>query len=199
MMIKLLHAIAGTDPKLGGVSQALRTMISGLTDLGIHNEVVCLDDPNTHFLSHNKLQIHNLGPTIGPWQYSRQLAPWLMEHLPRFDVVIVHGLWLYHGYAIQQAIRKLKTHRLGTAGGHTCPKVFLMPHGMLDPYFQHAPGRRLKALRNWMYWKLIENKVVHEADGELFTCAEECRLARKTFKPYRPKCYTGRPLVSPVP
>src|SRR5690606_34234799 len=67
------------------------------------------------------------------------------------------------------------------------PKYFVMPHGMLDPYFQKAEGRRLKAIRNWLYWKLIEHKVVNNADGLLFTCEEERLLAKQPFKPYRTK------------
>jgi glycosyltransferase involved in cell wall biosynthesis len=62
-----------------------------------------------------------------------------------------------------------------------------MPHGMLDPYFQLATGRKLKAIRNWLYWRLIEHKVVSQADGLLFTCKTEMLLAREPFKPYRPK------------
>ncbi len=58
---------------------------------------------------------------------------------------------------------------------------------MLDPWFQKAPGRRLKAVRNWLYWKLIEHKVVRECAGLLFTCEQELRLARTTFRPYQPQ------------
>ena len=62
-----------------------------------------------------------------------------------------------------------------------------MPHGMLDPYFQEVKERRLKALRNWIYWKFIENKVINDADGILFTCEEEKRLAKIPFNNYHPK------------
>jgi glycosyltransferase involved in cell wall biosynthesis len=62
-----------------------------------------------------------------------------------------------------------------------------MPHGMLDPYFQRAKDRRLKAMRNWLYWKLIESRLINSADGLLFTCEEERNLARQTFRPYKPR------------
>jgi len=58
---------------------------------------------------------------------------------------------------------------------------------MLYPYFQRATGRKLKALRNLFYWKLIERKVVNNSDGLLFTCEEERQLAREPFRPYFPK------------
>src|SRR5690606_26648595 len=54
--------------------------------------------------------------------------------------------------------------------------------------FQNARNRKLKAIRNWIYWKLIEKNVVNQAQGLLFTCEEERQLARVTFSPYRPNC-----------
>jgi glycosyltransferase involved in cell wall biosynthesis len=186
--MKLLHAIAATDPKMGGVSQALRTMISGLTELGIHNEVVSLESSESLYQSTDLFPIHCLGPGKGPWRYSPRLIPWLVSNLSRFDVVIVHGLWLYHGYAVQKAMRYLRAQgNVFRPARKLFPKVFVMPHGMLDPYFQKAEGRKLKSMRNWLYWKLIESSVVNGSNGELFTCKEECRLAKKTFSPYRPK------------
>jgi glycosyltransferase involved in cell wall biosynthesis len=62
-----------------------------------------------------------------------------------------------------------------------------MPHGMLDPWFQRDRSRRVKAVRNWFYWWLVERRVVNGAAGVLFTCEEELRLARTTFGGYRPK------------
>src|SRR5690606_8370043 len=44
-----------------------------------------------------------------------------------------------------------------------------------------------KALRNEIYWWLIEKKTVNQADGLLFTCQQELLLARETFKGYKPK------------
>jgi glycosyltransferase involved in cell wall biosynthesis len=165
------------DPQLGGVSQAVRTMVKGLAASGAQSEVVSLDAPDAAFLGADPLAIHALGPARGPWQYSAHLLPWLVEQLPRFDVVILHGLWLYHGYAIRQALRRC---RRG-------PQLFIMPHGMLDPYFQRAGARRLKAARNWAYWKLVESALVNEAAGVLFTCEAERQLAAQPFRPYRPR------------
>jgi glycosyltransferase involved in cell wall biosynthesis len=187
--MNILHVLAGMDPKLGGVCQAVRTMANGLIDLGVTNEVVSLDAADSSFLKDDSFRVHALGPASGPWSYSPLLLPWLVENLCRFDIVIVHGLWLYYGHAVKKAIqsdtvrRQLKEKR---AAGSTT-KLFVMPHGMLDPYFQRAPGRKLKALRNWAYWKLIESKLVENADGLLFTCEEELLLARKPFRPYHPK------------
>lgn len=152
-----------------------------LQKLGMETDVLCLDDPAEAFIGKDVFPVIAIGKASGPWAHNKALMPWLLKHLSEYDTVIVHGLWQYHVYAVTKAVAKLK--RQGTQ----LPKVYLMPHGMLDPYFQKAEGRKLKALRNLLYWKLLESKAVANADGLLFTCEEEKRLAATTFKPYRPK------------
>lgn len=174
----ILHITADMDPRAGGVCQAVRTMVAGLAARGVRSEVASLDDPAAPYVAAEPFPMHALGPGRGPWAYSPRLGPWLDANLGRFDAVLVHGLWLYAGYAARQAWRRR---------GAARPPLFVMPHGMLDPYFQRAPGRRLKAARNWAYWKLVEGPVVNEATGVLFTCEEERRLARVPFRPYRPR------------
>src|SRR5690606_4417418 len=98
------------------------------------------------------------------------------------DAVIVHGLWLYPSHAVRKAMEELSKSPLSK---HI--PWFVMPHGMLDPYFQNAPDRRMKAIRNKYYWKIIEHKVVESATALLFTCQEELLLAQQPFTPYRPK------------
>ena len=193
--MKLLHVITDMDPRMGGVCQAVRSIAKGLSDLNIHNEVVSLDSPDAPFLKNEGLTIHCLGPKSGPWQYSNKLIPWLVENIAHYDAVIIHGLWLYHGFAVRKVINSLKENPKSLK----IPNLFVMPHGMLDPYFQRAEGRRLKAIRNWVYWRLIESYNVNSADGILFTCEEECRLARGTFGPYKPKkeCVVGLGLEEP--
>ena len=176
--MRILHLIASMDPRLGGVCQAVRATVAGLTALDVENEVASLDAPDADWSQNDSFPVHALGPGWGPWSYSAQLLPWLREHLPRFDAVVLHGLWLYPGYALRRALRQLAGQR---------PRIFVMPHGMLDPYFQLVSSRRLKAWRNQLYWQLIERKVVNEADGLLFTCETERLLAHEPFAPYRPR------------
>jgi len=173
-----LHLIGSMDPLTGGPCQGIRNTIPILKQLGVNSEVACMDEPASSFLSEDDFPVHALGPGKTAWKYSPKLIPWLLENLPRFDVVIVNGLWQYHTYAINVALSRIKA---------KSPKVYVMPHGMLDPYFQKAPERKLKALRNWLFWKLIERKTVNNAQGLLFTCQTELLLARQSFKPYLPQ------------
>ena len=174
--MKFLHVIASMNPHRGGPCQGIRSFATWFNELGHAFEVVCLDDPNSEFLSLEKFPIHALGQGRGAWSYHSKLLPWLNDNLPRFDAVILNGLWQYPGYALSKASQHPRM-----------PPYFIFPHGMLDPWFQRAPERRMKAIRNWLYWKVIENRIVCDASALLFTCAEEMRLAQKTFRPYQPK------------
>ena len=176
--MNILHLTADMDPQAGGVCQAVRTMVAGLATRGVASEVASLENPTAPYAAADPFPLHALGPGRGPWAYSARLGPWLDANLSRFDAVIVHGLWLYVSYAARRAWRRQ---------GPGAPPLYVMPHGMLDPYFQRATGRRLKAARNWAYWKLVEGAVVNEATGILFTCEEERRLAREPFRPYGPR------------
>jgi glycosyltransferase involved in cell wall biosynthesis len=184
--MRILRLIGSMDPLTGGPCQGIRNSIAALTKLNVYNEVVCLDAPNAAYLGTDPFPIHTLGPGKSPWRYSPKLLPWLLEQLPKFDVLIVHGLWLYPSYAARLARQKLEQQRANHPEIRI-PRLFIMPHGMLDPWFQEAETRRLKAIRNWFYWKLIEHKVVRDADGLLFTSETELQMARLPFRPYQPK------------
>jgi glycosyltransferase involved in cell wall biosynthesis len=186
--MNVLHVATSVDPEMGGVSKAIEMIIAGLKANGISSEVVTLDAPKAGFILSSSFLVYALGPGKSPWSYSSALVPWLRANLLRFDAIIIHGLWLYSSYSVGKALRNSRhTSSAINEADALNPKVFVMPHGMLDPYFQRAAGRKLKAYRNWIYWKLIERHTVNNADSLLFTCEEEKYLARQTFKPYVPK------------
>jgi glycosyltransferase involved in cell wall biosynthesis len=142
-----------------------------------------MDPPDSSYLSNDPFETVAIGKGKGPWSYNPDLLPWLTAHLADYDAVVVHGLWLYHGFAVNKAIRLLSSSRKPVK----VPPYYVMPHGMLDPYFQSARGRKLKAIRNKIYWNLIESRLIQSAEAILFTTESELKLARKTFKPYGPK------------
>ena len=180
--MKVLRIISSMNPKQGGPCQGLRNAIPELARLGVSNEVVCLDSPEETFLTQDKFKIVALGPAKTSWCYSDKLKPWLLSNICNYDIVIIHGLWQFHGYAVFKALKHLKKEKPSV----NLPKFYVMPHGMLDPYFQVAAGRKLKAIRNNIYWRLIESKIINNADGLLFTCKAELQLARTTFRNYHP-------------
>ncbi|WP_282179031.1 glycosyltransferase [Maribacter stanieri] len=182
--MKILHIIDRMEPARGGTCQAVRSIISGLAEFQHSNEVLCLDAPDNQFHVQDSFRIHALGPANNPLSYSIKIKPWLQVNLEKFDIIISHGLWQYPGYAAFSLWKRITKQR-GTKDNYKI-KFFVMPHGMLDPYFQIAPGRKFKAIRNKLYWQVIESKVVNGADGILFTAEEELRLASQPFTPYKP-------------
>src|SRR5690606_9107045 len=164
-----------------GPSQGIRYSIPALKALGVENEVVCLDSPDASYLGQDDFIIHVLGAGRGPLHYHPQLIPWLKKHIDQYDTIIIHGLWSFASHAVTKVVQQRKRQGLAV------PKVYVMPHGMLDPWFQRDKSRRLKAFRNEIYWRLTEKKTVNQADGLLFTCHQELLLARETFKGYKPK------------
>lgn len=179
--MKILRVIASMNPAHGGPAQGIRNSIPALERLGIHNEVVCFDLPTESFLKRDPFVIYAIGPSRSPYGYCSKLHSWLKDNLHQFDAVIIHGLWLYNSFGTYRVWKTIKKQN-GSA-----PKLFVMPHGMLDPYFQKAANRKLKAIRNWLFWWLVERRVVNSADGILFTCEQELLLARQTFGRYQPR------------
>lgn len=182
-MLKIVHIISSADPKVGGPIQGIRNYEKALVNLGVQRDLVCFNNPeaikNWDFPS--TLNVIGLGIAKTGWQYNKELEPWLEINALKYDCIIMNGMWSYHTYATMKVINKLKKRN------NKLPKVYLMPHGMLDPWFQKDKTRRIKAIRNYFYWHLIEKKVVNSVDGLLYTCQEELLLARTTFPGYNPK------------
>lgn len=193
--MNLLRVIPSMKPESGGICQNLRNSDSALQTLGVTSEILSFDSPQEDFLTQDACRIHAIGPARGPYGYCPNLKTWMQEHLARFDAVIIDGLWQHHSFGTIRAFLDFRKRNSGNL------KMFVMPHGMLDPYFQRAKSRRLKAIRNYAFWKLIEHQVINEADGVLFTCETELKLARIPFSPYRPKMEenVGYGILNPPP
>lgn len=175
--MKLLHVIGSMNPDTGGPCQMIRDFAPGFIAQGHTLDVVCLNDKNAPFLKREAFPIHAVGQGRGGWNYSPGLTPWLKKHLREFDAVILNGLWQFQGYSLWQASQKVTY----------APPFYIFPHGMLDPWFQDMSHRPLKAVRNVVFWKAIQHRIIRDAAGLLFTCEEERRLAQLPFRPYRPK------------
>jgi glycosyltransferase involved in cell wall biosynthesis len=169
--MNLLHVLPSLDPAAGGPVQAVRHSAVALARLGHAVEVATLDAPDAPFLADAPVPVTALGPGRGSYGFAPQAPVWLRMHAPRFDAVIVHGLWQYHGLATRQALQGLSV------------PYYVFAHGMLDPWFKHAFP--LKHLKKCLYWSWGEYRVLRDARAVLFTTGEERFLARQSFKPYR--------------
>ncbi|WP_206367783.1 glycosyltransferase [Sphingobacterium chungjuense] len=180
--MKILRVISSMNPASGGPSQGIRNAVPQLKALGIENEVLCFDEPNADYGIDDNFAVHKIGPAKSPYAYVPTLSTWLEANIYKFDKVIIHGLWLYNSFGTFKVWNRLKK-----KNQEKLPSLYVMPHGMLDPYFQRAAERKWKALRNLFFWHIVENQVINNVDGVLFTCERELILARETFKNYHPK------------
>lgn len=170
--MKILQVIASLNPAHGGVAACLQALTPELTALGHSSEVTTLDRADEPFLATFPGRVHAFGPARLGYQFSPTLVPWLRREARRFDVVVVHGLWQYHGLAVHRA--------LGNAGN---PPYFIFSHGMLDPWFKRTYP--LKHIKKLFYWWPAERRILRDAVAVLFTCEEERLLARQSFAGYR--------------
>ena len=169
--MKLLQVIPSTNPEGGGPMESVRQISGVLSALGHSTEIASTDAPGAPWLSSLPMAVHALGPGTTSYAYTPSLVPWLRENAPRFDAVIVNGLWQYPSFAVRQALHGTQT------------PFFVYPHGMLDPWFKRAYP--FKHLKKSLYWPLAEYRVLRDARAVLFTCEEEKLLARRSFGLYR--------------
>lgn len=175
--MNFLHITTTMNPIAGGVCKAIRDTIQATSQINnnITHEVLSLDEPENSFITNEKYKIHAIGNKKTNWGFSKNLNKWLKKNYKFYDNIIIHGLWQYQSYSVYKLSKKYNF------------DYWIMPHGMLDPYFQNTPERKFKAIRNIFFWYFIENKFINNSKGLLFTCEEEKLLARTTFPNYYPK------------
>ena len=168
--MKILRVIATVDPATGGPVAGMRAITPFLTKLGHQTDFLTVDDPFSGFLQSWVGQTFALGPATGSYAYSPRVRPWLEKNIARYDAVIMHGLWQYLGAVVRSVARAKNV------------PYFVIPHGMLDPSVRSTYP--VKHIKKWLYWQLLERRILRDATAVFFTCQEERRLAAKTFPRY---------------
>ena len=169
--LRLLQVAGTLNPSYGGPPVVLNQLTRSLTDLGHSTDVLTLDPPSAAWLSDLPFRPHAIGPGLGKYGFSLRLKPWLKRHAPNYDAVIVHGIWQYQSRAVHAACA-----RAGIP-------YFVFIHGALDPWYnKHYPRKRTKKR---IYWRLAEHRSLRDARAVLYTCEEERRLSRTSFRPYQ--------------
>lgn len=174
--MKILHAISSIDPRQGGTSEAVLQLSREALRNGHAIEIASIDDPTADWIRDFALPLHALGPGKTAFQYAPKFKNWLCENVGRFDAVFVHALWQYTGVAVRQAC----------AGR----PYFVFPHGMLDPYFDQFPLKRMK--KN-LFWPWADYRVLRDARAIFFTSEEERIGAHHSFKSLR-----GQDVITPL-
>lgn len=96
------------------------------------------------------------------WRYSSDLKDALKQNIHHYDIVHIHGMWLYPTYIAAKIARE-----------YSIPYV-LSPHGMIEPYALHH-----KALKKQIYWHFIESKNFNHAAAIHAITANEAKNAEK--------------------
>src|SRR5450432_842036 len=169
-MLSILHVVPSLDQRDGGVLRVVVNFSADARRKGIHSEIVGV---GAIAIADNPLPIEHLHTVpegfAKSYRYSSALRPWLRQNLPRFDGVVLHGMWQYPEWAAaRECVR---------AG---IPYV-CFPHGMLDLW----PGRgqgRVKEIKKSLYWHLRERWIYSRSADIFFTTAREKRAAEETFK-----------------
>jgi glycosyltransferase involved in cell wall biosynthesis len=163
--------ISTVDPATGGPVEVIKNIAACLTSDGSNTvEIATSDPPDAPYLKEMPVLVHPCGPGLLKYGYSRRLLRWFRANHQNYDCVIVNGLWSYAGCVTLTTLTKSKV-----------PYV-MYTHGMLDPWSKRAYP--LKHLKKWLYWSLMERRLVRYAKAVVFTCDEERRLARQTFRSY---------------
>ena len=169
--MRILHTIRSVNPEGGGVIETVKQFSRVLERQGHDVTIASLDAPGEPWVKECPHCVEALGPARANYGLSPRFVPWLRAHAPKFDAIVVNGIWQYNSFGVWKALR-------GTGRSY-----FVFPHGMLDPWFKRAYP--LKHAKKWLYWPWAEYRVLRDADSVLFTCEEERRLARESFWLYR--------------
>jgi glycosyltransferase involved in cell wall biosynthesis len=168
--MRLLQIISSLNPDFGGPPEGAVQICRALRARGIAADLATLDEPDAPWGC--ECGVFRLGPSRwGRYGYSDRLLNWLRWNRRKYDAVIVHGLWQYHGFAAWRALSGTGT------------PYYVFPHGMLDPWFKERYP--LKHLKKQLYWPWAEHRVLSGAQAALFTSEEERQLARLSFERYR--------------
>lgn len=169
--LKVLHVLPTIDPASGGPVEALKQLCNIFNHAGHEVEVATLDSPEVVRNLAFPAKVFALGPGMGAYGYTSAAFPWLRANAHRYDAAVVHGIWQYHTVAAHRAL-----------AGTGIPYA-VVTHGMLDPYFKHRfPFKHIKKM---LYWHLILQRIMEDANTVFFTCTDEMLLARQSFSRYR--------------
>ncbi len=169
--MKILRIVSTLDPEYGGPVAAAVSQSAEMLRQGHQVDFVTLDAERSSFLTEVPGVVHALGPSRGKYGLNFRLVDWLKDNAWHYDLILVHGIWQFHSFAAWLASRQAKL------------DYYIYTHGMLDPWFKTAYP--VKHIKKWIYWVLIENRVLRDARGVLFTCEEERLLASKSFPRYK--------------
>ena len=166
--MRILHVIGTLNPANGGPPEGVRQLGRAYPKIGVELEVVCQNSPDAPFLANLPFPVHAMGERrFGSFGFSPRLWRWVHQNAPRFDGIVMNGLWIFADIAVRDA----------ALSAHVPYLVFA--HGALSPWFRQF---RLKHIKKTLYWPL-QYPPLRDARSVLFTSAAERDQAAQSFRP----------------
>lgn len=174
--MRVLRIIADSNPASGGPIEGARRFGAVWAAHGHRQDMLTLDAPGETWLTDYPGEIIALGTPrtrnpLSKYRYAPRMVSWLRAHARDYDAILVSGLWRYQARGARKAL----------TGGST--PYFVLPHGMLDPWFRQT--YRFKHLGKQLSWWWAEGPLLAGAHAVLFTSEEERRLAEGMFLPWK--------------
>ena len=168
--MRILEIISSLNPNGGGPIEGVKQLASVNIANGHQIEIACLESPDSPYIKSVPFPVHALGPGFLKYSYSSRFVPWLRQNAPKFDAVVINGLWQYTSFGAWRALH------------NGAVPYLIFTHGQLDPWFKHQYP--LKHLKKRLYWPWAEYRVLRDARAVLFTSKEEKELVRQSFSPF---------------
>jgi glycosyltransferase involved in cell wall biosynthesis len=169
MKQSILHLIRTLDPTMGGPTEFMKLICESHARRGVQVKILTLDAPGETWLRNAPVPAAGGGPGHGVYGYHRRFKERLFREMNCFDLMVVHGLWQYHGVSALAVARQLGK------------PYYVFPHGMLDPWFKREFP--IKHCKKQVYWLSMERSILRHAKEVLFTSDHERKRAIATFWP----------------
>jgi glycosyltransferase involved in cell wall biosynthesis len=136
----------------GGDSRACAELCESVARLGLEVSLAYFGEAGVEEFHPEGVTLYRCEPARGKLgallAFSRQMGTVLKQQVPQSDLVHVHGIWRYLGFAAaREALR------------HSVPYI-VQPHGSLHPWKMAH-----KRLRKWVYGTLLERWVLKRAQA----------------------------------
>lgn len=158
--------------KRGGITTSVVNLLGALRNIAEVDVFSIYEDQEFDDIDPQFRNASNvyLARTTDPyWCYSPQLRKLLEDNIHRYDIIHVHGLWLYHNYLVYRLARK-----------HGIPYI-ITPHGMLeDNAFAN------KAFKKRIYWSLLMKRMMYAAKAIHCLSPKEYKRITEKFCPDAP-------------
>ncbi len=159
--MKILHIVYSMSLKTGGLAVAVRGLSKTLAERGHSVSIYTTDklEDNGHqgMEDCDGYKIYRFpGRSFCTFSCSPELKRQLINNISDFDIIHIHGLWVYTTYISAKICQKLNK------------PYIITTHGMLDNWSFHQGY-----LKKLIYSKFIEQKNINKAKAVHFTSEKE--------------------------